>query len=103
MEDRTITIVVDGKEILCDILFTYHSVDFDKDYVVFTSREDNVTSAARYIQNDDSTGSLEEIKTEEEWEMLEDVLNDYNNQDETSCSNCQGGCEGCTSCNNEEE
>ena len=42
MVDRTITLVRDdGTEIVADIFFTYHSDEFNKDYVVFQVRDTN--------------------------------------------------------------
>ena len=47
MEDRTLTITTDsGEEILCEILFTTHSEEFNKDYVVFVEKGTNTASAA---------------------------------------------------------
>lgn len=108
MEDNTLIInTEDGKEIRCTILFTHHSDEFNKDYVVFVD-ENNVCSAASYNALDNGKGSLEEIKTEAEWSLLERLLNQYNNDDEikTSSCDCSSSCEGCSgscSCNSEEE
>ena len=53
MEDRTLTITTDsGEEILCEILFTTHSEEFNKDYVVFVEKGTNTVSAAIYYAND---------------------------------------------------
>lgn len=105
MEDKTLTIITeDGSELLCDILFTYYSKEFNKNYVVFTSREDGVTSAARFIQKGDGSGTLEQIDTEDEWDMLEDVLNDYNNEQEKNNGNCDSNCASCNlACSEREE
>ncbi len=98
MEDRTITLTTeDGKEIVCDILFTYHSDQFKKDYVIFVPRGANEASAASYIEKSDGAGELQKIETEEEWQMLEDLLNDYYNNLEEN-ENCSGNCGSCSSC-----
>lgn len=113
MVDRTITLIRDdGKEIIADILFTYHYDENNNDYVVFQVRESGEISAARYVASDDKNGTLEKVETDEEWEMLEELLNDYaENQNNnvgggcsgcSSCSNCSG-CEGCEDCENCEE
>ncbi|MBS1477410.1 MAG: hypothetical protein HP024_05690, partial [Acholeplasmatales bacterium] len=53
MEDRTLTITTDsGEEILCEILFTTHSKEFNKDYVVFVEKGTNTASAAIYNASD---------------------------------------------------
>ena len=37
MDDKTLVLTMeDGKEVTCDILFTYHSDQFEKDYVIFS-------------------------------------------------------------------
>ena len=103
MEDRELTLTLDdGSEVLCDILFTYHDEERNKNYVVFQVRESGDISAAVYNENDDQSGSLDKIETEEEWEMLEELLDEYSNQDEPKGSACAGcsksSCAGCSGC-----
>ena len=101
MQDRTLTLIQDdGKEILCDILFTYHSEEFNKDYVVFQVRGEASASAAIYHPEDNGKGSLERIESDEEWEMLEELLDDYYNNQE---SGCEGSCDSCVGCDEEIE
>lgn len=97
MDDRTLTITTDnGEEILCEILFTTHSNEFNKDYVVFVEKGTNNASAAIYNPTDNGEGTLTQITTEEEWNMLEELLDDYyNNQEENDCSGSCENCEGC--------
>ncbi len=108
MEDNALIInTEDGKEIRCTILFTHHSDEFNKDYVVFVD-ENNVCSAASYSASDNGKGSLEEIKTEAEWALLERLLNQYNEDDTitNSTCDCDGACSGCNGscgCSEEEE
>ena len=86
MEDRTLTITTDsGEEILCEILFTTHSEEFNKDYVVFVEKGTNTASAAIYNANDKGEGKLTQITSEEEWTMLEEMLDDYYNNQENCC------------------
>lgn len=95
MEDRTLTITTDsGEEILCEILFTTHSEEFNKDYVVFVEKGTNTASAAIYNANDKGEGKLTQITSEEEWTMLEEMLDDYYNQE----NGCGGSCESCSGC-----
>jgi uncharacterized protein YrzB (UPF0473 family) len=83
MTDRTIKIKEDGKEeVTCDILFTYHSNEFNKDYVVFQIRGKDLVSAASYDPNEGAEGELKKIDNDEEWAMIEDLLEDYQNQEE---------------------
>lgn len=103
MVDRTLTLYQeDGTEIICDILFTYYYEKTEKNYVVFQVRETQEVSAATYDANSGSEGKLGLIETEEEWAMLEELLNDYSNQLEEmeescggSCSSCGGSCGSC--------
>lgn len=96
MEDRTLTITTDsGEEILCEILFTTHSEEFNKDYVVFVEKGTNTASAAIYNANDKGEGKLTQITSEEEWTMLEEMLDDYYNNQENGCG---ASCESCSGC-----
>ena len=102
MVDRTITLIQDdGKEIVCDILFTYHYDKTGKDYVIFQPRGTQEVSAATYNPADGQQGALGRIETEEEWSMLEALLNDYvtelDDEEEGGCSGCCSGCSGCGS------
>ena len=72
----------DGNEILCEILFTFDSDLFKKSYVLFypvtESDEDNIeVMAASYIPGKDGDGELYPIETDEEWELIEKVLKQY--------------------------
>ena len=68
----------DGNEKELEILFTYHSDEYNKDYVVFSSDdEEDEVSAAIYVEHDDESGELLEIEDDAEWEMIEKVLDDY--------------------------
>lgn len=86
MEEKQFTIIDEtGNEFLCEILFTFHSDDFDKDYVVYTipgkEDEDEIeVSAAWYKEEDGAEGELFPIETEEEWELVELVLQDFDEE-----------------------
>lgn len=88
MEDKNFTIIDEnGNEFLCEILFTFHSDEFNKDYVVYSipgeSDEDEIeVSAACYVDSDEEgkEGELLTIESEEEWAMLQDVLSDFEAQ-----------------------
>lgn len=98
MEDRTITLYNDkGEEFVCEILFTYHSEEFNKSYVVIKLPEGDDCSAYSYDEEDTTSGKLHPIETEEEWQLLESLLDDYSKQpDEDPCSCCSkaGSCSG---------
>ena len=94
--DNTMTIIKDGKEVKCKIIFTYYSDEFKKNYVIFQPEDENVISAMSYIDEGKDSGVLNAIETDEEWDMLEEVVNDY--YDDKGDFNCEGSCEGCHGC-----
>ena len=90
----------DGSEIVCEILFTYYSEDFKSDYVIFVVPEEDCVSAAKYSVNENGdAGELTLIDSEEEWEMIEEVLESYyesleNEENEEHGCGCGCGCHG---------
>lgn len=74
-EDQITLINDDGTEQLANILFT-HEHD-GSNYVVFEFVESGEISAAKYIEDKDGMGTIEAIETDEEWEMLDEVLEGY--------------------------
>lgn len=80
-----------GNEVLCEILFTFHADEFDKDYVLFypigEEEEDGTINvrAAQYIEKDgEGIGELFEVTNDDEWTVIEEMLALYeeNNVDE---------------------
>ena len=107
MEQQYITLInEDGSETKALILFTYHSEEFNKNYVVFMPEDTPNQLAASYVENGNQ-GSLEQITTEEEWELIENLLEQYVQQLEaTEGCECGCGCEDCDcdgECDGEEE
>ncbi len=77
-DDNKLTLVGDnGEETICEILFTHEANG--KNYVVFEIVETEEVTAAIYSpdQEDGSEGAFADIETEEEWEMLEKLLDQY--------------------------
>ena len=64
-----------GNEVLCEVLFTFSSEEFNKNYVLFypVGSEDEDGSinvmAASYKETEDGAGDLEEITSDEEWDL----------------------------------
>lgn len=79
-EENYITAYDDeGQEVKLNILFTFTSEDFDKSYVVVyedndSNQEEVELQAYSYVEESDSNGQLHAIETEEEWDMVEEVL-----------------------------
>jgi len=76
----------DGNEVLCEILFTFDSEMFNKSYVLFypvsdVENDDDEDSldimAASYVPGKETEGELFPIETDEEWELIENVLKQY--------------------------
>lgn len=77
--DKQLTLVdADGKETMCEILFTHEAND--KNYVVFEVLDTEEVTAAVYVpREDESEGDFLDIETDEEWDMLEKLLENYYN------------------------
>lgn len=95
MKDEKMTFkVVDehGKEIECEVLFTFESDETHKNYIVYT---DNTTDeegntkvyASIYTPNQDDL-QLTPIETEKEWKIIETILNEL--QEEVKASMAGG-------------
>jgi len=75
-EDQIVVTNEDGSEVVCNILFT-HEVD-GKSYVVFEFADTEEISAAVYeAGEDEEEGTFIDIETDEEWEMLDVLLQNY--------------------------
>ena len=68
-----------GKEVAMDILFTFENEQTNKQYVLFMDPNDETGEvfASRY----DDEGNLLPIETDEEWEMVEEVLGAFDEED----------------------
>ncbi|MCJ7841788.1 DUF1292 domain-containing protein [Lederbergia sp. NSJ-179] len=84
--EKFITVVdEEGNEQLHEILFTFDSEEFNKSYVLYfpaeadeEENEDIEIHASAYDQGEESDGgNLEPIETEEEWNMIEEMLNTF--------------------------
>lgn len=91
--EKHITVVDEnGNEQLHEILFTFDSEEYGKSYVLYypvgadEDDEDDVEiHASSYIQNENGdAGSLQPIETDEEWDMIEEVLNTFLDEEETN-------------------
>ena len=69
----------DGKEIVCDILFTFDSDETKKSYIVYTDNsrdaEGNVQVFASIYSPNDEKLNLSPIESEQEWKIIETILN----------------------------
>ncbi len=80
MESNTFKVINDeGREIVCDILFTFDSEETKKSYIVYTDNtkddEGNIqVFASIYYPGTEST-KLDPIETEQEWKIIDTILN----------------------------
>ncbi|HWK24363.1 MAG TPA: DUF1292 domain-containing protein [Ureibacillus sp.] len=88
-EHRHITIVdEDGNEQLCEVIHTFDSEEFGKSYVLYSligAEEDEegqieIFASAFTPSENGEDGELEPIETEAEWDLIEDVLNQLEDQ-----------------------
>lgn len=76
MKENQITLINDdGSEELAEILFTHEYNDLK--YVIFEILSTNEVSAAKFEEGTDGMGKLMAIETDEEWQMLEEVLEKF--------------------------
>lgn len=77
---------INGKEIECDVLFTFDSDDTKKSYIVYTDNtKDELGNIKVYANTYDpysDSGDLGEIKTQEEWNLIEQIFASINNKEE---------------------
>ena len=95
-DNQLIFVKENNEEVVCDILFTYHSENFNKDYVFFIPLENvnkdyvffiplenvnddgtNDVACASYIEKDNAIGELNAVESDEEWEELSEVFDSF--------------------------
>ncbi|WP_409289431.1 DUF1292 domain-containing protein [Peribacillus sp. SCS-26] len=83
--EKNITVVDEnGNEQLCEVLFTFDSEETGKSYVLYyplgsdQDDEDIEIHASSFVPSEDNEdGELQPIETEEEWDMIEEMLNTF--------------------------
>jgi len=83
-ENMTFTVVNDeGKEIECEVLFTFENEETGKNYIVYTDNsfdeEGNVKVYASIYNPDVDETKLLPVETEEEWKFIETILEQLQN------------------------
>lgn len=80
MENNSFKVInEEGKEVTCDVLFTFDSDETHKSYIVYTdnTKDENGNTqvfASIYNPNQERT-RLEPIESESEWKIIETILN----------------------------
>lgn len=78
--ENTFKVINDmGEEIMCDVLFTFDSEETKKSYIVYTdnSKDEsgNIQVFASIYDPNQENQKLEPITTEQEWKVIETILN----------------------------
>ena len=85
-DKNTFTVICDdGKEVVCNVLFTFDSTDESRHYIVYTDGskddEDNVrVYASRYDPQHGDEMELLPIETDDEWATIQEILEDLQNK-----------------------
>ena len=81
MEDSNRMIITDdsGQEHEVEILFTFDDEKHGKSYVLFTDPQDPEGNVFAYSYDED--GNLTEVTDEKEFEMCQEVLGAFQNED----------------------
>ena len=75
-DNQMIVTNAEGEESVCEILFTHEHEG--KNYVIFEFLDTHEVSAALYTPGEtEDEGSFSDIETDEEWDMLDEVLQSY--------------------------
>jgi uncharacterized protein YrzB (UPF0473 family) len=80
MEDKMFTVIdEEGKEVEYEVVLTFKNDEFNKSYVIYKLPGDDVdeVTAAIYDETEQAGGKLLQITSEDEWEMIEEVLNSF--------------------------
>lgn len=86
MEEKMTFKVYDdaGKEIECEVLFTFESDETKKNYIVYTDNttddEGNTKVYASIYNPDEDEQKLLPIETDKEWKIIEEILNQIQEQ-----------------------
>lgn len=94
MKEETMTFKVvndEGKEIECEVLFTFESDETKKNYIVYTDNtideEGNTKVYASIYNPDQDETKLLPIETDKEWKIIETILEELQNE----ATNPEGG------------
>ena len=81
MKDEVMTFKVisdEGKEVECEVLFTFESEETKKNYIVYTDNttdeEGNVRVYASTFDPNSENTELKPIETDREWKIVETIL-----------------------------
>ena len=83
-ENKIIIVDEQGRERVCEILFTYQHPETEKNYVVLypideldSDEEEMDLFAYSFIENEDGDGELFTLETDEEYDMINEVIDQF--------------------------
>ena len=84
-EKMTFKVINDeGKEVECEVLFTFESDETKKNYIVYTDNtldeEGNTKVYASIYNPDEDETKLLPIETDKEWKIIETILEELQNE-----------------------
>ena len=84
-EKMTFTVMNDeGKEVECEVLFTFESDETKKNYIVYTDNtkdeEGNTKVYASIYNPDEDQTKLMPIESDKEWKIIETILEELQNE-----------------------
>jgi len=85
MEEKTFTVIdSEGVEKEFEVVLTFKSDDFGKSYVIYKNIDEDSDEVFASIFDEDAKegGNLIEVESEEEWAMLEEVLESFLDEEE---------------------
>ena len=79
MKENTFKMVTeDGKEVICNVLFTFDSEETGKSYIAYTDNtyeaDGSIKAYAAVYHPEDLNSGFEPIETEKEWKVVETIL-----------------------------
>ena len=87
MKDEIMTFKVtndEGKEVECEVLFTFESDETKKNYIVYTDNtldeEGNTKVYASIYNPEEENTKLLPIETDKEWKIIETILEELQNE-----------------------
>lgn len=87
MKEEVMTFKVindEGKEVECEVLFTFESDETKKNYIVYTDNtiddEGNTKVYASIYNPDEDETKLIPIESDKEWKIIETILDELQNE-----------------------
>jgi len=85
MDNETMVVVDEaGEETLYDIVLTFENQEFQKHYVIYKlpGEDNDEVFASSYNPDSKDGGELKPIESDPEWDMIEEVLLAFTEEDE---------------------